>query len=78
MVRRIADEAEKEREHSERPGLHFSKRNIAMERNRDHKVRNPERDSVRKYQPGKRGRREGVEPVRGSSTEADTCGSCGY
>lgn len=51
---------------------------IEMERDRDHKVRNPEHDSVRKYQPGKRGRRAGVEPVRGRSTEADTCGSCGY
>lgn len=51
---------------------------IEMERDRDHKVRNPEHDSVRKYQPGKRGRRAGVEPVRGRSTEADTCGSCEY
>lgn len=37
---------------------------IEMERDRDHKVRNPEHDSVRKYQPGKRGRRACRVPGR--------------
>lgn len=44
-----------------------------MERDRDHKVRNPERDSVGKSQAKhERKAEEGVGPVRGGSTEAET------